>query len=93
MKAILETLIATGGNTTLLNTMNTYATAQTKVQQIGNPSGTCESSLVDFRALSDPSKFADRTGGLGEPKFYVNETAFLGSWGETCFEEAAEGGQ
>lgn len=38
-------------------------------------------SQAHIQAVSNPSGDLSSGKGLGEPKFYVNETAFTGSWG------------
>ncbi|KAF8843359.1 glycoside hydrolase family 15 protein [Paxillus ammoniavirescens] len=52
-----------GQNTTLRTLIDSFITAETKLQQVPNPSGTVS------------------TGGLGEPKFNIDGSAFTGSWG------------
>ncbi|KAJ3809548.1 glycoside hydrolase family 15 protein [Lentinula aff. lateritia] len=47
----------------LRNLIDSYADAQSKLQEVENPSGNIT------------------TGGLGEPKFNIDLTAFTGSWG------------
>ncbi|KAI5481605.1 glucoamylase/glucan 1,4-alpha-glucosidase-like protein [Pseudohyphozyma bogoriensis] len=61
-KALLEHSVATG-NSSILEILKDYASAQDVIQHVQNPSGTFD------------------TGGLGEPKFNVDYTAFLENWG------------
>lgn len=53
------------GNASLQKTVEDYTTAQARLQTVTNPSG----SLYPAGA------------GLGDPKFYTNETRFNGDWG------------
>lgn len=39
------------------------------------------SSQAHIQGVSNPSGSLSNGAGLGEPKFYVDETAFTGSWG------------
>ena len=56
---------ASGQDTSLLDQIDNFVTAQSIIQQVSNPSGTIT------------------TGGLGEPKFNINETAFTDPWGRS----------
>ncbi|KAF8532561.1 glucoamylase [Gautieria morchelliformis] len=63
---VFKTLIdqyVSGQDTSLLGQIDNFVTAEGRLQQVSNPSGTID------------------TGGLGEPKFNVDESAFTGAWG------------
>ncbi|KIJ40940.1 carbohydrate-binding module family 20 protein [Sphaerobolus stellatus SS14] len=63
---VFKTLIdqyVSGQDTSLLGQINNFITAESKLQQVSNPSG------------------GPTTGGLGEPKFNVDGSAFTGPWG------------
>lgn len=53
------------GNISLQTTVENYTTAQARLQTVTNPSGSLYPAGL----------------GLGDPKFYVNETRFNGDWG------------
>jgi glucoamylase len=61
---------------------------KTLVDQYTSGQDTSLHSLIDdfvsaeanIQQVTNPSGTIS-TGGLGEPKFYINETAFTGSWG------------
>lgn len=60
---IFRARFATGGNAGLRTLIDEFLDAESKLQQVSNPSGTV------------------LTGGLGEPKFNIDLSAFTGSWG------------
>jgi glucoamylase len=73
-KKVFKTLIdqyVSGQDTTLLNMIDTFITAEGKLQQVSNPSGTISS------------------GGLGEPKFNIDGSAFTGPWGRSVIEHCS----
>ena len=57
-----------GQDTTLLDLIDSFVTAEGDLQQVSNPSGTLT------------------TGGLGEPKFNIDESAFTGPWGRSVLD-------
>ncbi|TCD70790.1 hypothetical protein EIP91_001821 [Steccherinum ochraceum] len=63
---VFKTIIdqfTSGADTSLRPLIDDFVTAEAKLQQTTNPSGSVSS------------------GGLGEPKFNIDETAFTGDWG------------
>ena len=63
MVFISHTRYTTGEDTSLRTLIDQFLDAESKLQQVTNPSGTLS------------------TGGLGEPKFNIDLTAFDHPWG------------
>ena len=61
-KALIDQF-TTGEDDSLRTLIDQFTSAEARLQQVSNPSGTVS------------------TGGLGEPKFNIDESAFTGSWG------------
>lgn len=70
-----------GGENELEASLRLYAYSQASLQKTCNPSG-CPANGKIYSSISIhcPSPNC-ASGGLGEPKFNVDGTPFLGSWG------------